>query len=108
MSFLDNFETTVLRCVVNYPDVMRKTLASHGINFFETRVLAVEMDSVLELSKVCNAILSAEVKIHHMYSLLTRPNGKVGIIVQTENNEFAAAVMHRLGIKTIAQNDIGR
>ncbi|MDR1595961.1 MAG: hypothetical protein LBR91_03520 [Puniceicoccales bacterium] len=108
VSFLENSETALVRCVVNYPDHANEIFVSKKIDFYTTEVLAVEIDSVSDVAKVTNSIFAAEIKMNYMYPFLTRPGGKIGVIVQTENNEFAAKVLHGSGIVTIAQNDIGR
>jgi hypothetical protein len=108
VSFLENFETSIIRCVVNYPGVARRIFAEKTICFHETKVLGVELQNVDEIGKLTNAIFAAELKICYMYSFLIRPGGQVGLVVQTENNEFAANVLGCSGIRTISQHDIGR
>ncbi|MDR1890680.1 MAG: hypothetical protein LBQ23_00640 [Puniceicoccales bacterium] len=108
VSFLENFETATIRFVVNYPDEVRKFCSRNTISYHETKVLGVEVDNMDEIAQAVNTISAAEVKIHYMYAFFVRFGRKIGIILQTENNEFAANVLHRIGIKTISQNDIGR
>jgi hypothetical protein len=108
ISFLENFETATIRFVVNYPDMVHKFCSKNMISYHETKVLGIEVDSIDKVAQVVNTIFAAEVKMHYMYSFLVRPGGKIGIILQTENNEFATNVLHQTGIKTISQNDIGR
>lgn len=108
ISFLENSETAIVRCVVNYPDAMRKIFAETEIQCVETKVMAIEIATPSDMSKVINAIFAAEVKLHYMYPFITRPNGKIGIVLQTENNAFAATVLRRAGMKTISQSDVGR
>ncbi|MDR2628474.1 MAG: hypothetical protein LBC30_00540 [Puniceicoccales bacterium] len=108
ISFLENFETATIRFVVNYPDIVRKFCSKNAISYHETKVLGIEVDSIDKIAQVVNTIFAAEVKMHYMYSFLVRPGGKIGIIFQTENNEFATNVLHQTGIKTISQNDVGR
>jgi hypothetical protein len=57
---------------------------------------------------VVNTLLATEAKMHYMYSFVVRRGGKIGRILQTENNEFATNVLPQTGIKTFSQNDIGR
>lgn len=108
VSFLENVETTTIRFVVNYPDEVRKVCLKSTISYHETKVLGVEVNNIGEMAQVVNTIFSAEVKMHYMYPFLVRPGGKIGIILQTENNEFATNILHRTGIKTISQSEIGR
>jgi hypothetical protein len=108
LSFLENSETATVRCVVNYPDTMRKIFADAALQLIETKVMAIEISTPNDLPKVINTIFAAEVKLHYMYPFITRPNGKIGIILQTENNPFASTVLQQAGIRTISQSDIGR
>jgi hypothetical protein len=108
ISFLKNFQLTTIRFVVNYSDMVRKFCSKSMIHYHEAKILGVEVDNIGKVTQVVNIISAAEVKMHYMYSFLVRPGGKIGIILQTENNEFAANILHRTGTKTISQNDIGR
>ncbi|MDR1528626.1 MAG: hypothetical protein LBS22_03525 [Puniceicoccales bacterium] len=108
ISFLENFEIAIIRFVVNYPDMVRKFCSKNTVSYHETKVLGIEVDGIDKVAQMVNTIFAAEVKMHYMYPFLVRPGGKIGIILQTENNEFAANILHQTGIKTISQNDIGR
>jgi hypothetical protein len=108
VSFLENSETVTVRCVVNYPDEARRILIDQRIKFFENEAMAVEIDSVNDMARVTNAIFAAEIRMHYMYALLIRPNGKIGIVMQTENNEFATGVLNNIGITTLSQSDMWR
>ncbi|MDR1413553.1 MAG: hypothetical protein LBI56_01260 [Puniceicoccales bacterium] len=108
LSFLENCETTTVRCVVNYPDVARKVCLEQKIHCLEAKVLALELDSISDLAKVSNILFSAEIKIYYMYPFLMRPMGKVGLVVQTENNEFATNILSSTGIQTLSQDNIAR
>ncbi|MDR1433119.1 MAG: hypothetical protein LBI61_02135 [Puniceicoccales bacterium] len=108
VSFFENFGNTTVRCVVNYPDEARKVFSEQGISYQENEILAVEISSAMDMPKVAKAIFAAEIKIHHMYAFLARPQGKIALAIQTENNEFAADVMNRSGVKILSQGDIGR
>ncbi|MDR2737981.1 MAG: hypothetical protein LBB18_03520 [Puniceicoccales bacterium] len=108
VSFLENFETATIRCIVNYPDIARKVFSEKMVLYHEANVMAVEMNGVDELPNVFNAISAAEMRVHYMYPFLARPGGKIGLIMQTENNEFTANILTRIGIRTISQNDVGR
>jgi hypothetical protein len=108
LSFLENSESTIVRCVVNYPDVARKVFSEKSVFFYETHVLAIEINSVDEIFSVWSAISAAEMKINYMYPFLERPGGRIGLIIQTENNSFTDGVLRHVGIKIISQNDIWR
>ncbi|MDR1401716.1 MAG: hypothetical protein LBI81_02035 [Puniceicoccales bacterium] len=108
ISFLENFETTIARCVVNYPDIARRVAQEQIIHYHETTVLPIELDSASDMVKVSNTLFSAEIKIHYLYPFLTRPRGKVGLVLQTENNAFAANILASTGIQIISQDDIAR
>jgi hypothetical protein len=108
VSFFENFENTMVRCVVNYPDEARKVFSEQGISWHENEILAIETGNVADMPKIVKAIFAAEIKLHYMYAFLTRPQGRIGFVIQTENNEFAASVLGRSGMKTLSQGDIGR
>ena len=108
INFLENSETGVIRCIVNYPEIARKIFEKFFIHFYETTVVGIEVDRADDMPKILNEIFSAEVKLQYAYPLITRPNNKIGLILQTENNNFVSQMLQRTGKKIITQNDIAR
>lgn len=107
-SFLENFDTTIMRFVVNYPDHAQKILSEKGIGYYMTNIVGVELDQQTELLNFFNTLFAAEIRVHYAYSFLSRPHGKIGMLLQTENNEFATNLLSSIGIHVLSQDDIGR
>ena len=107
-SFLENFDTTVMRFVVNYPDYAQKILSENGVGYYTSDIIGVELDQQIELLNFSNMLFAAEIKLHYMYSFLSRPHGKIGLLLQTENNEFTKNMLSSTGFRILSQDDIGR
>ena len=107
-SFVENYDCAIMRIVVNYPEVVEKTLTTAMVHYLKTPVVAIEMEHVFDLQKLSNALFSAEVKVHYMYPFLARPNNKVAVVIQSEQNPFLPQLIHGIGMSILSQNDIGR
>ena len=72
-------------------------------------LVVVELkESARDLGKLLAALLMAEVNIHGIYSLLTRPRGKAALALHVEDNECATAVLRSHGFRILSQSDISR
>ena len=107
-SFLENFDGSIMRFVVNYPSIAKNILSEKNLQFSTNSIVAVEINSVQDVSKISNIMFAAEIRTHYMYPFLSRPNGKMGIAIQTENNGFTSDILSHAGIRIISQEDIGR
>lgn len=107
-SFLENFDTTVMRFVVNYPDCAQKILSENRVVYYTTNIVGIDLDQQTELLNFSKMLFAAEIKLHYIYSFLSRPHGKIGLLLQTENNEFTKNMLSSMGFKVLSQDDIGR
>src|SRR5262245_35678664 len=69
--------SALVRFIGSNTDGGRAALKEAGFSFSETDVLAVELPqgSHKPLASICTALLSAEINIHYVYPMLTRPRG---------------------------------
>jgi hypothetical protein len=108
LSQLDTTESTIMRIIVDYPEVARDLLRSHGYAFSETEVVAVEIATEADLKFVTAALVEAEINIHYVYPFLMRPGGKTALAINLEDNELACSVLECRNLKTLDQNDLAR
>ena len=108
LSQLDSTECTIMRFIPDYPEEAREMLRESGYAFSECPILAVEMNSEADLKFITTALLEAEINIHYLYPFITRPNGRCGLAMNVEDNEFAESVLQARQVRCLNRRDIAR
>jgi hypothetical protein len=109
VSVQDSADAAIVRMVVSDPDRVNELFSSKEIPRSVCDLVVVELkESARDLGKLLAALLMAEVNIHGIYSLLTRPRGKAALALHVEDNECAAAVLRSHGFRILSQADISR
>ncbi|MBA3849511.1 MAG: acetolactate synthase [Opitutus sp.] len=108
MTTLDTTDCAIDRMVVDDPERARELLAVNNFYFTECQVLAVEFADESRLKDIFSAFYDAEMNIHYVYSFVSRPRGKCGIIVNVEDLELAGQTLGNRGFKVLTQRDIAR
>ncbi len=108
MSTQDATDSTLIRIVVDHPQLARDLLLENNHPFTENHLVAVEIDSVSEIKRVTAALLQAEINIHYVYSFISRPDGKSALAIRLEDNELAEEVLKAKELKVLSQGDISR
>ncbi len=101
-------EYLILRLVTNYPDKFKTILIKNKIHFCEHDVLAAEFRHPDDISKIIDAIFSAEIKVHYIYPILSTYNNKIGIILGIEDINLASKAISQVGISILSQDEINR
>ena len=104
---LDTTDSSIIRIVVDDPDLARDLLEEKGFPFTESELLAVEVE-VTRLNEVVSAFLGAELNINYLYSFIPHPQGKSILGLSMEDNELAEAVLTRHQFRILKQSDISR
>ncbi len=71
-------------------------------------MLAVEFSDESKLQEIFKAFHDAEMNIHYVYSFVSRPRGKCGLVLNVEDLELASQTLNRRGFKLLTQRDISR
>jgi hypothetical protein len=108
LSVLDSTEASIIRLVTDNPDRTHLLFEEHGIPYAASEVVAAEMDAVTDFKNILRALLQAEVNLHYIYSLLSRPQEKSGIVIHGEHPEYIVDVLKKNRFKVISQSDISR
>ena len=108
LTTLDTSESSILRMVVDDPDMARQILREHAIAHTETEVLALELDGAEQIQAALAVILQAEINIHYTYSFLSRPLGKPALAIHLEDIEIASQALMRHQYRVLTQRDISR
>lgn len=105
----DSADSAIVRIVVSDPEQVQDLLSIHDIPFSICNIVVVGMrEGASELPKLLTSLLMAEVNIHGIYGLLSRPNGNTALAIHVEDNECAASVLRSHGFKILSQKDISR
>src|ERR1041385_9428807 len=64
LTVLDTTDSAIIRFVVDDPERARGLLINHGFPFTESLLVAVEVNSAIELTRLLAALLEAEVKLN--------------------------------------------
>jgi hypothetical protein len=108
LCLVDTTDSTIIRLVVDYPELAAPLLAGHGFAHSLVEVLAIEIDTEARLSTVTSALVQAEINIHYLYPFIMRPHGKTGLILRLEDPELATEVLKRNQVTVLNQNDLAR
>ena len=108
LSILDTTDSSIIRIIVDYPEMAKKLLKENAFSFVMSELVAVELKSTTEIKKVTNALVQAEINIHYIYPFIFRPDNSSALALSLEDNELAADTLTLHQLKLIGQNDITR
>lgn len=108
VTILDTTDSSIIRLVVDDPDLARALFHEHDFAVTESEVLVVEISAESDLKHVLAALLEAEVNIHYIYSFISRPREKCALVISLEDGEVAAQSLRNHQFKVLMQNDISR
>lgn len=108
ISCLDQTDCAVLRFVPNYAETAETLLENAGISYSKTRVLAVEFNTSEDFVKVTQSLRQAEINIHYLYPLFSRPDGKCGLVLSTNDLDLSESVLSCFGIRVLELDDLAR
>ncbi len=108
MTTLDTTDCAIDRMVVDDPERARELLAANNFFFTERDVLAVEFSDESKLQGIFKAFYELEMNIHYVYSFVSRPRGKCGLVLNVEDLDLATQSLSNRGFKVLTQRDIAR
>ena len=105
----DSADSAIVRIIVSDPEQVQDIFTIHDIPFSICDIVAVEMrEGATELPNLLGSLLMAEVNIHGIYGLMSRPHGNTALALHVEDNDCATAVLRSHGFKVLSQMDISR
>ena len=109
LSVQDSVEMTLVRLVVTDPDSAEQVLLQHGHSCANRPIVVVELqEGVQALGYALNALLTAEINIHHSYPLMTRPGGFPLLALYLDDPEIGGEALSKCGYKVLSQGDLSR
>jgi len=107
MAVEESADSALVRVICSNPDHARVALKEAGFHFTETEVLAIELPkgNSKPLVAICTALLSAEINVHYVYPLLSRPRGPA-LVLYVDDPTLAAQILIRKGFDIIGESDL--
>src|SRR5262245_29436899 len=107
MTVLDTTESSIIRLVSDNTERTREILEREKFAFTESKLVVVEAGP-LDLNRLLDAMLEAELNINYLYSFLPQPDGKPIIALSMEDNETGEQALKRHQFRILKQADILR
>lgn len=107
LSIADAAECAFVRFLLSHPEQGREILERAGLAIIETDLVGIELSEESQpLSRVCTALLQAEVNIIQAYPLLVRPRGRPAVALMVDNIEMAMEVLAARGFSMVTEADL--
>jgi hypothetical protein len=105
----DSTDSALVRLIVSDPEAVEQIFDLHEVAYSISEILVVEMREVaVDLKKLLQCLLMAEVNIHVCYPLLLRPHGRSALALHLDDAECARSVLSGEGYRILNQNDLSR
>lgn len=94
LSVVNSVDCAVIRLLVDDPDEARRVLTGARFAVSEAELLVVLLPPGRRaIVTICSALLGAEVNILYAYPLLTHPDGKAALAINTDNLPMAVELL---------------
>ena len=105
----DSTDSAIVRILVSDPDAVENLFDLHEIAYSISEIVVVELREIaVDLRKLLQALLAAEVNIHVCYPLLLRPHGRSAVALHLDDPECGSSVLDSAGFRTLNQADLSR
>ena len=107
LSVADTQEFGILRLIVSDIYKAKAVLSDNNCVVSVTKVIGIEIpDTPGGLSKVLRVIADNGINVEYLYAFITVAGENAYVVLRVEDNENAARIMEKNGIKLISQHDI--
>ena len=107
LSVADTQEFGILRLIVSDIDKAKAVLSDNNCVVSVTKVIGIEIpDTPGGLSKVLRVIADNGINVEYLYAFITVAGENAYVVLRVEDNENAARIMEKNGIKLISQHDV--
>jgi hypothetical protein len=105
----DSTDSAIVRIVVSDPDAVENIFDLNEIAYSICDILVVELREVaVDLRKILQCLLMAEVNIQVCYPLLLRPHGRSALALHLDDADCAWSVLVGEGFTVLNQTDLSR
>ena len=107
LSVADTQEFGILRLIVSDVDKAKEVLSENDCVVSVTKVIGVQIPDVPGgLSEVLALMSENGINIEYLYAFITISGKHAYVVLRVEDNEKAASVLSKAGIKLVSQEDI--
>ena len=105
----DSTDSAIVRIVVSDPDAVEGIFDVHEIAYSISEILVVEMNEVaIDLRRMLQSLLMAEVNIQVCYPILVRPHGRSAMALHLDDQECGWSVLAGERFRILSQSDLSR
>lgn len=107
LSIADTTDYGILRLIVSKPDKAVEVIREEGMTVSATNVLGIAIpDEPGGFAKAIAVLAENEISVEYAYAFITPRVGEAYIILRVADNDLAADVLTKAGIRLIEQVDI--
>jgi hypothetical protein len=105
----DSTDSALARLIVSDPEAVESLFELHEIPYSVSDVLVVEMkETAVDLKRMLQSLLMAEVNIQVCYPVLYRPHGRSAMALHLDDPECGGSVLAGEGFQILNQVDLSR
>ncbi|HEY0792975.1 MAG TPA: hypothetical protein VGD78_18060 [Chthoniobacterales bacterium] len=105
----DSTDSALVRLIVSDPEAVESLFELHEIPYSISDVLVVEMkETAVDLKRMLQSLLMAEVNIQVCYPVLYRPHGRSAMALHLDDSECGGSVLAGEGFQLLNQVDLSR
>lgn len=102
-------DCSIVRLIVDDPDLAREQLSDAGFALSETELLVIELpEGKRGIMIVCAALIAGEININYTYPLLGAPEQPARIAMQVDNPSAATTLLTERKFRILDQRDLKR
>src|SRR3984893_1393592 len=103
----DSTDSAIVRIVVSDPDAVEDIFDVHEIAYSISEILVVEMNEVaIDLRRMLQSLLMAEVNIQVCYPILVRPHGRSAMALHLDDQECGWSVLFGERFRVLSQTGL--
>ena len=105
----DSTDSASVRLIVSDPEMVESLFDLHEIAYSISEILVVEMrETAVDLRRMLQSLLMAEVNIQVCYPVLYRPHGRSALALHLDDFECGWTVLAGEGFQILNQIDLAR
>jgi hypothetical protein len=107
LSVESSVDCAIVRLIVDDPDAAHQLIAEAGFAVSSSDLLVVELPAGRRgLMSVCTALISGEININYVYSLLHTENHGAMVAIQVDNLAQAVRVLRLKKFRVLDQSEL--
>ena len=106
LSVIDSTDHSVVRILTSHSSKTRGLLKQNGLPFTESPILVVELGEGMRLTKICLALLAAELNMSYAYPLMTRPHSRPVIAICTDDQVLAGQILQKKKFRLLGEEEL--